>query len=34
MGAACGILLATGGVLFFLSFGLEAIGLVDPERGT
>jgi hypothetical protein len=27
-----GILLATGGVLFILSFGLEAIGLVRPER--
>jgi hypothetical protein len=26
-----GILLATGGVLFVLSFGLEAIGLVRPE---
>jgi hypothetical protein len=27
-----GILLATGGVLFILSFGPEAIGLVRPER--
>ena len=32
LGAACGILLATGGVLFILSFGPEAIGLVRPER--
>ena len=30
--AASGILLATGGVLFVLSFGPEAIGLVRPER--
>ena len=28
-----GILLATGGVFFILSFGPEAIGLVRPERG-
>lgn len=34
LGAASGILLATGGVLFSLSFGPEAIGLVDPERGS
>jgi hypothetical protein len=27
-----GILLATGGVLFVLSFGLEAIGLIQAER--
>ena len=27
-----GILLATGGVLFNLSFGVEAIGLLRPER--
>jgi len=27
-----GILLATGGVFFILSFGPEAIGLVRPER--
>lgn len=33
MGAASGILLATGGVLFVLSFGPEAIGLVRAERG-
>lgn len=27
-----GVLLATGGVLFILSFGLESIGLLRPER--
>lgn len=32
IGAASGILLATGGVLLVLSFGPEAIGLVRPER--
>src|SRR5215210_3014602 len=33
LGAASGILLATGGVLFVLSFGPEAIGLMRAERG-
>jgi hypothetical protein len=28
-----GILLATGGMLFILSFGLEAVGLARPESG-
>ena len=32
MGATSGVLLATGGGLFILSFGPEAIGLVHPER--